>query len=184
MGKDRVFFYLCEKFNVMNYIDIIVLLTLAFAIFSGWKQGAIVQGCSILGILVAGWLASKYSTDVGLWLHIKAEWATVSGFIIIFFAAVVGVAVIARVVKSIFKFVGLGPIDIVLGVVLSICKFVVILSLLFGAFDYVNSKFNIVKRDKITNSMLYTPIKSISGKIFPAIDWTQKQIHNGLEPLQ
>ncbi len=183
MSKDRVFFYLCENFKSMNYIDIIVWITLALAFINGWRQGAVVQGCSILGILIGVWLATKHGTSLGLWLHIDAQWAAVGGFLILFLAVIIGVGLVSRLVRSIFKFAGLGVLDSMLGVVLSIFKYAVILSLLFGAFDGLNNQFKFVSKSVLAESKFYAPVKNFSAKIFPAVDWTQKQISDGLDKL-
>ncbi len=167
----------------MNYIDIVISLILVFAIFDGLRKGIVVQLCSIAAILLGVWLASRYATVVGAWLHISESWATVGGFLIIFISIIIAVACLSPLLRGVFKFVGLGLIDRLLGGLLSVAKFALILSLLFGAFDTLNKQFNIVEQHRLEASILYTPIERLRTKIFPALDWTQKQISSGLENI-
>ncbi len=167
----------------MNYIDLIVCLTLAIAIFNGWRQGVIMQICSILSIFFGVWFGVRYGATVGEWLHIGDEYSSVGGFLVVVVLMVIIIGVISQLVRRIFKFAGLGPMDTIIGVGLSICKFALILSLLFGAFDSLNKEFDIVNKKTIAGSKLYKPVIKISDLIFPALDWTKKQINSGIEKL-
>ena len=41
----------------MNAVDLIVCLVLALAVWNGWRQGFILQVCSLAGIVAGIWLA-------------------------------------------------------------------------------------------------------------------------------
>ncbi len=167
----------------MNYIDIIVLITLAFAIFNGWRKGAIVQICSLVGIVIGIWLATMYGAQVGAMLHMGEDYLSIGGFLVVLVGVLIGVAVLSRLIKRLSGVVGLGGLDVILGIALSICKFGLILSVLFSLFDAFNNKTNIVSVEILDDSKLFRPIANISDSIFPALDWTQKQINSGIENL-
>ncbi|MFR9602278.1 MAG: CvpA family protein [Rikenellaceae bacterium] len=167
----------------MNYIDLIVCLTLIVAIYNGWRQGVIVQVCSILGFLCGLWLAARYGAAVGAWLSVDDAYASAAGFMVVIVAVLIVVSILSHMVKKLFRFVGLGSLDVILGVALSVGKYALILSVVFGAFDYFNKEVEIVSAQTTSNSKLYRPIISISDNIFPALDWTQKQISSGLEKI-
>ena len=57
----------------MNAIDLVVCLLLLLALWHGWKQGFIVQVCSLAGILAGIWLASRYGAVVGGWLRLDEQ---------------------------------------------------------------------------------------------------------------
>ncbi len=167
----------------MNFIDLIVLLILIFALYNGWKDGAIMQLCSILSILVGVWLASHYGALVGDMLHMGSNYSMVGGFLVVMVAVIIAAALVSRILRKIFSAVGLGGVDILLGIVISVCKFAVILSVLFGAFDGLNKNLDLVESKTLDESKLYRPIIKISSSIFPALDWTKKQISSGIEKL-
>ena len=56
----------------MNTIDLIVCLILALAVWNGWRQGFVMQICSLAGIVAGIWLASRYGVYVGAWLKLDA----------------------------------------------------------------------------------------------------------------
>ncbi|MFI3302072.1 MAG: CvpA family protein [Rikenellaceae bacterium] len=167
----------------MNIIDLIVLIVLAIAAFSGWRQGLIVQVCSLVAIFVGIWFAKIYGSAVGEMLCMSSDYAPIGGFIIVLVLVVIAAAILSRIIKNLFSFVGLGIIDTLLGVALSVCKYALILSLLFNAFGGINKELKIVSQTTLDNSTLYQPMVDVSGKIFPALDWTKKQINSGLEKL-
>ncbi len=167
----------------MNYIDLIVYITLIVAIINGWRRGMIVQICSLLGILCGIYLATKYGATVGGWLHIGEDYTFAGGFLVVLVVVLIGVGVVSHLIKGLFKFVGLGIVDTILGIVLSVCKFMLILSVLFSTFNLLNGEFSMVSKETIASSRCYKPLVNLSDKIFPALTWTQKQINSGLEKL-
>ena len=46
----------------MNTLDLIVCLVLALAVWNGWRQGFILQVCSLAGIVAGIWLAAQFGT--------------------------------------------------------------------------------------------------------------------------
>ncbi len=167
----------------MHYIDLIIGLILAYAVYNGWRQGVIIQVCSIIGILCGVWLATRYGALVGGWLHISSDYASVGGFLVVLIAVIVCVAIASRLLRKVCKFAGLGILDIILGIALSVCKFAVILSVLFGAFNGINKNTNMVSEEELAKSKLYHPIININDIFFPTLEWTQKQISSGIEKL-
>ncbi len=162
----------------MNVIDIIVYATLAFAIYNGWKRGVILQVCSLAGILIGIYLALEYSTLVCGYLKLTGESAYAIGFIVVLLATMVVVTLVGYTIRRLFHLVGFGVLDIGLGIAVSIVKYAIILSVLFSAFDKVNSNFNMVDQSVINDSKLYRPITKISGFAFDLFEDLEKQIPN------
>ena len=57
----------------MNSIDLIVCLVVVLAVWNGWRQGFIVQICSLAGIVAGIWLAARFGSVVGGWLRLDPE---------------------------------------------------------------------------------------------------------------
>ncbi|MFI3292184.1 MAG: CvpA family protein [Rikenellaceae bacterium] len=168
----------------MNWIDIVILLLLAFALYSGAVRGVIVQLCSILGVILGIWLGVRYGEVIGCLIGVTSDYAFAVGLSIVVIATVVALAVVARLFRGLFKFAGLGVLDRILGAALSGCKYALIISVLLGIFDTFNSNINLLDKSVISQSKLYRPMINISDSIFPALDWTKQQIDSGLEKLQ
>ena len=79
----------------MNAIDLIVCLVLALAVWNGWRQGFVVQVCSLAGVVAGIWLAAHYGGRVGAWLELDGEFAAAGGFAAVLVAVVLAVAVAA-----------------------------------------------------------------------------------------
>lgn len=168
----------------MNWIDIVILLLLAFAVFNGIRQGLIVQVCSMLALIVGIWLGFRGGSTLGGWFGVEQNYAFIVGFLVIFLTTIIVVAIVSRLIKKLFKAVGLGGLDGGLGALLSVCKYLLIMTLLFGAFESLNKSFDIVNPKTINSSKSYKVVKTIGGILFPTLDWTKKQIDSGLEKLQ
>lgn len=160
----------------MNVIDIIVCAILVIAVYNGWKSGVIVQTCSLAGILIGIYLASEYGTDIGVMLRLEGQPAVVIGFIVVLLGTMVVVTLVSYAIRKLFRFAGLGVLDIALGIVVSIIKYALILSVAFSAFDTLNRGFEMVDKQILNNSIFYKPIMKISVVAFDLFDEIEEHI--------
>ena len=116
----------------MNSIDLIVCLILLLAVWNGWRQGLVVQVCSLAGIVIAIWLAAHYGARVGEWLRLDESFSAAGGFVAVLVVVVLVVAVIGRLLRGVFRFAGFGLVDTLLGVVVAVLKYLLVLSALFA----------------------------------------------------
>lgn len=175
-GYFRIFRGLKRQYLYMNVIDLIVCLVLVLAVWNGWRQGFIVQICSLAGIAVGIWLASRFGGEVGRWLGLEEQVAAAGGFITVLVAVVLVVAIAARLVRRVFHFAGLGVADILLGVAVSAVKYLLVLSLLFSAFDRLNADYTLVEPRTIERSRSYGPILRLSESLFPFLEWVGDRV--------
>lgn len=155
----------------MNTIDLIVLLVLAVAVWNGWRKGFIVQVCSLLAIVAGLWCAAHYGHAVGEALQLDESVRTAGGFAVVLVAAVLVVAVAARAVRGIFRFAGLGTFDLVLGIAVSVFKYLLVVSALFAAFDKFNADYSLVSESAVASSRCYRPVLRLSEVVFP---WAER----------
>ena len=57
----------------MSVIDLIVGLLMLWAVFNGWRQGLILQLCSLAGIVLGGWLGIRPGAPGGGQLPLGGE---------------------------------------------------------------------------------------------------------------
>ena len=86
----------------------IVCLILALAVWNGWRQGFVMQICSLAGIVAGIWLASRYGVYVGEWLKLDETVSAAGGFVVVLLAVILLVAVAGRLVRKLFHFAGFG----------------------------------------------------------------------------
>ena len=157
----------------MNSIDLIVCLILLLAVWSGWRQGLVVQVCSLAGIVIAIWLAAHYGAR---WLRLGESCSAAGGFVAVLVVVVLVVAVIGRLLRGVFRFAGFGLVDTLLGVVVAVLKYLLVLSALFAAFDRINADYTLVEARTIDQSRSYKPVLRLSEAVFPFLEWVGDRV--------
>ena len=80
----------------------------------------------------------------------------------VFLAVVLLVAIAGRLVRKLCHFAGFGIADIVLGIAVSVLKYMLLLSVLFSAFDTLNEDYTLIgartiEKSKVTNPSCASP---------------------------
>lgn len=166
----------------MTVIDIITLLVLAFALYDGLRNGLVVQLCSLAGIAIGIWCGTHYGAQISNVLNITGEYSAVWGFVIVLIVALILIAIGSRLLRGVLRLAGLGVVDVLLGMVLSVVKYLIILSIIFSLFNAANDTFGFVDKGNLASSKLYYPILEMTDWMTPAWDWTKDQI-NSVEKL-
>jgi len=153
----------------VNTIDFIMLLVLAAAVWNGWRRGFIVQVCSLAAIVAGLWCAAHFGAAAGGMLRLDPEVQAAGGFAAVLLAVLLVAAIVARLLRGLFRFVGFGPLDIVLGVAVSVLKYLLVASALFAAFDRLNADYSLVARETVERSKCYGPVLRLSQSLFPFV---------------
>lgn len=161
-----------------NYIDAFVLIALAYSFYKGFSKGFVIVLASFVA-LVLGVIGAIYFSDFAAELlksktDIDEQYISISAFSITFMAIIFGVHLIAKIVNQAVKMVMLGPLNKIMGGVFSMLKTILMLSVTFYIFDFVNTQVEIVKKKTLNESIAYTNIRSITEEIIPLItksDW-------------
>ncbi len=153
----------------MHWIDILVCLVLLVAVWNGARRGLIMQVCSLVGIIVSIWAAARFGSAVGGWLHVDPAYGSIVGFGIVLVVGLIAVTVIGFVLRKIFHLAGLAMPDRLLGVVVASLKYLLVLSSIFAAFDYVNNDYVLVPQEKLDRSVCYRPMCSVARVLLPFV---------------
>ncbi len=153
----------------MNFIDIFVVIIAAIAIYNGWKRGAILQICTLVGIVIGIVLALRFATPVGEFLDMGESFVFYGGFAVVLLLTMVGVALIARLLRGVFRFAGLGMLDIIIGIALSLAKAALILGLVFTLFNSINHHSKFVEQKTLDESKCFYPICNFADKTIETI---------------
>ena len=134
------------------------------------------QVCSLAGIIAGIWVASRYGAGVGAWLKLDETISAAGGFVVVLLAVVLLVAIAGRLVRKLCHFAGFGIADIVLGIAVSVLKYMLLLSVLFSAFDTLNEDYTLIGARTIEKSKSYKPVMRLSERIFPFLEWVGEQV--------
>lgn len=77
----------------------------------------------------------------GEWLRLDPGFAAAGGFVAVLVAVILVVAIAGRLVRKLFHFAGFGIADTLLGIAVSVLKYLLVLSVLFSAFDDLNEDY-------------------------------------------
>ena len=155
----------------MNLLDIILLILLIPGTIRGISKGFLEQAISLVGVVLAVYLAYHFSTPVCVWLdkyiNVSETVLHVIGFAVMLLAVLMAVMIVAKLFTRVADMASLGWFNRVLGFVFSLAISAVILSVLVILFDTVNTKFELVKTPVLNDSVLYGHLKDLGYWIFP-----------------
>lgn len=161
----------------MNFLDIIIVVPLLWALYKGFKKGLIIEIASLAALLLGIYGGIHFSDAVAGFLQEKFDWNSqympLISFTITFLGIVLLVYTIGKVIEKIVDIVALGIANKILGAVFGLLKVAFILSVVIIIFDNFDSKMKIIDQEKKENSMLYKPLKSFSVAVIPKLKFDE-----------
>lgn len=109
----------------MTSFDYAILLVLALSCLLGAWRGLVSEVLSFGAWLVAGWTAWKLCADIAPWLSAWVQEGALqiaAGFVVIFVAVLLLLALVRFLLRELLHAVGLGPIDRLLGAVFGLAR--------------------------------------------------------------
>lgn len=155
----------------MNLLDIILLVLLIPGTIRGISKGFLEQAISLVGVVLAVYLAYHFSEPVCVWLdkyiNVSETVLHVIGFAVMLLGVLMAVMIVAKLFTRVADMASLGWFNRVLGFIFSLAVSAVIISVLIILFDTVNTKFELVKTPVLNDSVLYGHLKDLGYWIFP-----------------
>lgn len=149
----------------MNVLDIILALVLVFGAVQGFRKGVISQLCGLVGVLLGAWLAFKFGAKLGDMLGVEIN--EIVAHVVVFLVAVLIAGLAGRIAAAILKATGLGIVNRLGGLALSVVEYALVLALLLGLFERINDATEWVKPEVMEESVLAGPVKELSNIVFP-----------------
>ena len=157
----------------MGIIDIIIICCLLPSLYLGARNGFIKQVISLIIIIVGIKLSISFSTPVAEWLRSRIElqpiWISVISFSVVFIVVALIFGLVEKLLDKVIQFTLLGWLNRLLGIVFSMLKVVVLLSLLAYFVNSANELLGFISEDKISESNFFQPLLDLADKIFPAL---------------
>ena len=150
----------------MNFFDILTLVALVWAVISGWRSGFVSQLLGLVGIVLGVILSIRYGAEVGAMFHIDARFSVVAGFLITFVATLIVTTILAKLLARVLSFIGLGWVNTLLGILLSIVKGLLVLSLLYASIYALNTNLQFVETQYFDNSISFDVVRSCAEPLF------------------
>ncbi|MDR2886232.1 MAG: CvpA family protein [Rikenellaceae bacterium] len=160
----------------MNWIDIIIIIPMLWALYRGWRSGIFIQVGMIAGLIVGIVLACFIGTAVTSWLNVTNPVGKIVTNVALAGVALFCVVWIARTISEAFSSAGLGVVDQVGGAVFSLIKMVIIVSVVLCGFQWLNNKKTLLSEDTLEGSALYYPVMKVTSYAFPFMELAREKI--------
>ncbi len=160
----------------MNWLDIVIILLLVYAVWEGWRQGVITQILGLAALALGIFLAWRSGAAIGGWLGMEGVVATVAGFVIVLVVVIVAVVLIGRLTRGLFRIVGLGVFDNILGVLFSMFKMLLIAGIILMLIGAADPHGKALKKETTHSSVMYRAAIKTTDFIFPYVNLLKENI--------
>ena len=164
----------------MNYLDLIFLIPLLFALYRGFTKGLIHMIASLaallLGIFGAIRLRPVFASLLDSLFDVSPDYLNVIAFSVAFISIVLVVHLVAFVVEKLIRAVALSLVNRLLGMGFGLLVTAFVISMILWPVNQINQERQIIKPERIEGSMLYRPLSNLAPAIFPYLkrqDWKE-----------
>jgi membrane protein required for colicin V production len=142
----------------MNYLDILILVPIAFGAFKGFRRGLIIELAGLaalaLGIYAGIHFSEITSVFLGKYMNIESEHMPILSFIITFLVVVIAVYLLGKVLEKLVDIVALSFINKFAGLTFGVLKVFLILSMLIAVFMRFNKDIELISQANLDDSVL------------------------------
>jgi len=172
------------------YLDLIVVIFLAWGMLRGFKRGLIIELCTLMALVLGVFGAYYFGSETADYLikefNTDKRVSLVLAFAILFIGIVVAVYFFGKTLEQLIKLVALGLINKLAGLVFGAAKFAILLSGIIFLIEGFPLTQNLVPREWKKESYLYEPVAEISYLIYPKLkknNWIEK-IEEGFDSIK
>ena len=116
--------------QAISAVDWILLAVMGLSLLLGLWRGIVREVLSLLAWVAAFYVSQMYAPRAAAWLPMEGSSEMLryaAGFVVVFVAVLVAMALLAWVIQKLISAVGLGPLDRLLGSLFGLMRGVVIL---------------------------------------------------------
>lgn len=156
------------------YLDLIILIPIAWGMFRGFKRGLIIELCTLMALVLGIFGAAEFGEMGSEYLqstfNTEPRMSLVLAFTILFILIVVAVTFFGKVLSKVVKMVALGMVNKLFGLLFGGIKFLLIVSALIFVFEGFPMTSNLVPVEWKSDSILYQPVSDVALKLYPVLD--------------
>jgi len=156
-----------------SYIDLIILLPLAWALWKGFNKGFIIEIFSLLALGVGIYGGIHFSDYTANWLteqfELETKFLPVIAFTLTFLVLVIAVHLLGKMVEKAVHFASLKLANKLFGALFGFLKVGLILSVIIIVLTSIDEKMSFLPQEEIEKSMLFKPVYEFGLWLIPAI---------------
>ncbi|MBC9813545.1 CvpA family protein [Crocinitomicaceae bacterium CZZ-1] len=172
----------------MNFIDILLLIPIGYAVYKGFKNGFIIEVCTLLALLVGIYAGIHFSDGTANLLktswNIHSEYLPVIAFTITFLGVGALVFFGGKMLEKVVDVANLTPLNKFLGILFALIKIFYLLSVFIVLLESYDEKGDFIKEETKQDSLLYEPVKNLSLTTIPRIKESTIFLTNSLKAEQ
>jgi len=157
----------------MNFIDVLFLIPIIYAVYKGFKNGFIIEICTLLALLVGIYAGIHFSDGTANFLktnwNFDSEYMPVIAFTVTFLAVGALVFFGGKMLEKVVDVAHLTPLNKFLGVLFALIKILYFISVFVVLLESYDEKGDFIKEETKSESILYEPIKTISLTTIPRL---------------
>ncbi len=150
----------------MNYIDFTLSLFICWGAYRGFSRGLIKELTSILGLIIGIYLSKSYYKYLNERLYVlfdsEETFISVFSIIIIFLLTIMFFKIISKLLTKFVKYIALGLVNKLIGGCFGIIKSILIISVVIFIFSKFNNYTELIEKNLIEESLIYSKIEEIS----------------------
>ncbi len=158
----------------MNILDIILIVPLLLAAWSGYRKGFVIEVASLAALILGIYAAINFSFYAAELLEqnfdLLEKWVNIIAFIITFVVVVFVIYAIGRIIEKFIDILLLGFVNRLFGLFFGILKWAFILSVLIYIIHIFDDNNKLITPKLKEGSFLYEPVESFAPYIIPKLD--------------
>lgn len=170
----------------MNYLDLVLLIPLAYAAWKGFRKGFVIEIFTLLAFffgIYAGVHFSDYTAEkIAGEIDVNTAYMPTIAFTVTFLVVGAVVYFAGKAVEKLVQMTALSPMNKMGGLVFGTLKMVLIISVLFSLVESYSEKNDLISAETRKESLLYEPVKAISLYTVPGLKTSKMYIENALKP--
>ena len=157
----------------MQTLDIIISVLLVVGLVIGLREGLVKQAAGLAGAIGGLLLGRMFYMPVGEWLTsafgMSVEAARVTAFILILIVVPLLCSLLAWCICKLLRAVSLNWVNRLLGGLVGVLKFALLAGAIIAGIELFDSHNILVSEEKKEASVLYYPIRDVTGIFFDGI---------------
>lgn len=150
-------------------LDVILLLTLGYAAWKGWRRGIVMSLLYLVGAIAGLILSLKFSGDIGEWAvrhgYAFGAKSTTVGFIVTFVGLGLLMRLLSRTAHGILRATGLSGVNRAVGAGVQVLIFALVWSCLL----WLGGRTSLIPENIISESHLYPIVEPLAPYVFSKI---------------
>ena len=159
----------------MNYLDIILIIPLAYGLVQGLRKGLVKEIAGLLAILFGLYLARYWALPVSQALVDLTGWTlnlcTPLAYAVVFIAVSLSITLLSYMLTKIIGAIMLSWLNRLLGAAFGSIKMLLLLSVILNFVAIMNQFVPIKDKPIVQQSLLYSPIENTMSAVLPLLNF-------------